>query len=131
MGFHFLDSGAVAAILWAPIGAGLGYLGGKWSESSWEPCRQVLQESISKFDPMAALATKLKGALDRAGVQTLAIGTEAGVGKDALAKQRQEHLYRPNIANRASPLRCLVQHLVFGRSNSRSTVRSGYEDIPL
>jgi len=26
--------GAVAGILWAPIGAGLGYLGGKWSESS-------------------------------------------------------------------------------------------------
>ena len=72
----------MAAILWAPIGAGLGYLGGKWSESSWEPCRQVLQESISKFDPMAALATKLKGALDHAGVQTLAIGTEAGVGND-------------------------------------------------
>jgi hypothetical protein len=61
------------------IGAGLGYLGGKWSESSWEPCRQLLQESISKFDPMAALATKLKGALDHAGVQTLEIGTASGV----------------------------------------------------
>ena len=85
MTFPFLGVGAMAAILWAPIGAGLGYLGGKWSESSWEPCRQVLQESISKFDPMAALATKLKGALDHAGVQTLEIGTEAGVGNDALA----------------------------------------------
>ena len=77
--------GAMAAILWAPIGGALGYLGGKWSESSWEPCRQVLQESISKFDPMAALATKLKGVLDRAGVQTLEIGMESGVGSDALA----------------------------------------------
>jgi hypothetical protein len=34
---------------------------------------------------MAALATKLKAALDHAGVQTLAIGTEAGVGNEALA----------------------------------------------
>ena len=85
IGAPFLAVGPVAGILWAPIGAGLGYLGGKWSESSWEPCRKVLQESISKFDPMAALATKLKGALDRAGVQTLEIGTRSGVGNDALA----------------------------------------------
>ena len=34
---------------------------------------------------MAALATKLKGALDHAEVQTLAIGTVAGVGNEALA----------------------------------------------
>jgi hypothetical protein len=85
IGAPFLAVGPVAGILWAPIGAGLGYLGGKWSESSWEPCRKVLQESISKFDPMAALATKLKGALDRTEVQTLEIGTESGAGSDALA----------------------------------------------
>jgi hypothetical protein len=83
--FAVIPFGLAAGILWAPIGAGLGYLGGKWSESSWEPCRQVLQESIGKFDPMAALATKLKGALDRAGVQTLEIGAESGAGKEALA----------------------------------------------
>ena len=85
MTFPLLGVGETAAILWAPIGAALGYLGGKWSESSWEPCRQVLQESISKFRPMAALATKLKGALDHAEVQTLEIGTEAGVASAALA----------------------------------------------
>ena len=85
MTFPLIGIGEVAGILWAPIGAGLGYLGGKWSESSWEPCRKVLQESISKADPMAALATKLKGALDRGGVRTLEIGTEAGIGNDALA----------------------------------------------
>ena len=83
----FRGIGAMAALVWAPIGVGLGYLGGKWSESSWEPCRQVLQESISKFDPMAALATKLKAALDRVGVQTLAIGTEAGDVKSIFTAQ--------------------------------------------
>lgn len=83
----FLGPGAMVAAFWAPIGAGLGYLGGKWSESSWEPCRQVLQESISKFDPMAALTTKLKAALDRVGVQTLAIGTEAGDVKSIFTAQ--------------------------------------------
>ena len=84
MTFPLLGVGETAAILWAPIGAGLGYLGGKWSESSWEPCRKVLQESISKFDPMAALSTKLKAALDHAGVQTLEIGKETGAEKDVL-----------------------------------------------
>jgi hypothetical protein len=71
--------GAVAlAILWAPVGTVLGYLSGKWSESSWEPCRKALQESLSKFDPTAELATKLKAALDNWGVSTLEIGMQAG-----------------------------------------------------
>jgi hypothetical protein len=87
MSVLFPGPGAMVAFFWAPIGAGLAYLGGKWSESSWEPCRQVLQESISKFDPMAALATKLKAALDRVGVQTLAIGTEAGDVKSIFTAQ--------------------------------------------
>jgi hypothetical protein len=67
--------GVAAAILWAPIGAGLGYLGGKWSESSWEPCRQALQDSLSEFDPMAVLGTKLKAKLEQAGVPILEIAT--------------------------------------------------------
>lgn len=76
--------GAVAlAILWAPVGATLGYLGGKWSESSWEPCQKALQESLSKFDPTAALAVKLKGALDNWSVAALEIGTQADGGAEA------------------------------------------------
>jgi hypothetical protein len=74
------------AILWAPVGTVLGYLGAKWSESSWEPCRQTLQESLRRFDPMAVLATKLKAALNREGVQSLEIGTAgADAGDEALA----------------------------------------------
>jgi hypothetical protein len=76
--------GAGFAVLWAPVGTSLGYLGGKWSESSWEPCRQALQQSISEFDPMVALATKLKAALHHEGVQTLEIGTGAEAGDETL-----------------------------------------------
>lgn len=74
-------AGAIAAfaILWAPIGTVLGYLGGKWSESGWEPCRQALQESLSKFDP-ALLASKLKSALNHRAVQILDIDPETGLG---------------------------------------------------
>jgi hypothetical protein len=75
----------VGAILWAPVGTVLGYLGGKWSESSWEPCRKALQESLTKFDPMAALATKLKTAVESAGVPTQEIATGVGAGAEALA----------------------------------------------
>ena len=74
----------IGAILWAPVGTALGYLGGKWSESSWEPCRKALQESLSKFDPMAALATKLKAALDHEEVQTLEIGMGGDAGPEVL-----------------------------------------------
>jgi hypothetical protein len=78
--------GAVGfAILWAPVGAALGYLGGKWSESSWEPCREALQESLIKFEPIVALTTKLKAALVNAGVPTLEIATGAGAEAEALA----------------------------------------------
>jgi hypothetical protein len=79
--------GAGFAVLWAPVGTILGYLGGKWSESSWEPCRQALQESLTKFEPMVALATKLKAALDHEGVPTLEIATVAGAGAEALASE--------------------------------------------
>jgi hypothetical protein len=75
------------AIAWAPVGTALGYLGGKWSESSWEPCRKALQESLSKFDPMAALAAKLKAALENAGVPTLEIATGVGAGAEALSRE--------------------------------------------
>ncbi len=70
------------AVLWAPVGTVLGYVGGKFSESSWEPCRLALQESITKFDPMTALATQLKAALDHEGVQSLMIGTVANAGDE-------------------------------------------------
>jgi hypothetical protein len=73
----------MGAILWAPVGAAFGYLGGKWSESSWDSCRQALQESLSKFDPMAALATKLKAAIDNWGIPTLDIAADAGARAEA------------------------------------------------
>jgi hypothetical protein len=77
--------GAGFAVLWAPVGAILGYLGGKWSESSWEPCRQALQKSLTKFEPMVALATKFKAALESAGVPTIEITTGTNAGAEALA----------------------------------------------
>jgi hypothetical protein len=73
--------GVAAALLWAPVGAALGYAGGKWSESKWEPCRQALQESLSAFDPMAVLGTKLKSELERAGMTTIEIATDAAGAK--------------------------------------------------
>ncbi len=81
-------AGAVVALAlaWAPVGTVLGYLGGKWSESSWEPCRQALQESITKFDPMAALATKLKTALEHEEVQTIDIGIRTNAEGEALPR---------------------------------------------
>jgi hypothetical protein len=75
------------ALAWAPVGATLGYLGGKWSESSWEPCQKALQESLTKFDPMAVLATKIKSALEHEEVQTLDIGTGDDAGGGALASE--------------------------------------------
>lgn len=72
-------------ILWAPVGTILGYVGGKFSESSWEPCRKALQESLTKFDPMAVLATELKTALDDEGMQVLEIGVGGNAGHEALA----------------------------------------------
>lgn len=76
-------AGAIAtfAILWAPIGTALGYLGGRWSESDWQPCRQALQESLGRFDP-AALAGKLKTALNDTAVHNLDIGREPEFGAD-------------------------------------------------
>lgn len=74
-------------ILWAPLGSILGYLGGKISESSWEPCRQALQESLIKFDPMNALATSLKIALDHEEVQTVVIGAAGAAGDVALVNE--------------------------------------------
>lgn len=71
-------------ILWAPVGTVLGYVGGKFSESSWEPCRKALQESLTKFDPMAVLATELKAALDDERIQVLEIGVSGNAGPKAL-----------------------------------------------
>jgi hypothetical protein len=77
------------AILWAPVGltlgAASGFLGGKLSESSFEPCRQVIQQSILKFDPMQALNTKLKAVLRQSGVQIVEVGgaqNASGSGND-------------------------------------------------
>ncbi len=74
--------GAGFAVLWAPVGTVLGYVGGKFSESSWEPCRLALQASLTQFDPMTALTTRLKAALDHEQVQTLMIGTVADAGDE-------------------------------------------------
>lgn len=74
----------MGGVLWAPVGAALGYLGGKISESSWEPCRQALQESLMKFDPMAAFATRLKAALDQEEVQSIDLRTGIDAGDEAL-----------------------------------------------
>ena len=82
----------IGGVLWAPVGTVLGYLGGKWSESSWEPCRQALRESISKFNPMASLGAKLKAVLDHWGVQTLEIGMGGDAGDEALGTDSQSIL---------------------------------------
>jgi hypothetical protein len=67
------------------LGAASGFLGGKLSESSFEPCRQVIQQSILKFDPMQALNTKLKAVLRQSGVQIVEVGgaqNASGSGND-------------------------------------------------
>lgn len=74
------------AILGAPVGTVLGYLGGKWSESSWDPCPQALQDSLTKFDPIEALSVRLKAALDHANIPTLDIWAGSGAHGDDITK---------------------------------------------
>jgi hypothetical protein len=74
------------ALLWAPAGAAFGYLGGKWSESSWDPCRQMLQESLTPFDPIGVLFAKLKATLDRASVQSLVLSAKPEPRADEAGK---------------------------------------------
>ena len=85
-GLGGFGGGALAgfAVLWAPVGTVLGYVGGKWSESTWEPCRQALQESLIKYDPMVALGTKLKSSLDHEKVQSVEIGMRGNAEDEAL-----------------------------------------------
>ena len=99
--------GVAAALLWAPMGAALGYVGGKLSESTWEPCRQALQESLSKFDPMAVLGTKLKSELERAGVTTLEIATDATGAKASDVKTILIAQIQGVVLRFCSPTLCL------------------------
>jgi hypothetical protein len=60
------------AILWAPVGATLGglggYVGGKWSESRFEPCRRTLHESLRVLEPDTLLRQQLSAALNNWGI---------------------------------------------------------------
>jgi hypothetical protein len=60
------------AVMWAPVGATLGglggYIGGKWSESRFEPCRKSLRESLSELEPDAVLRKKLTATLGNRGI---------------------------------------------------------------
>lgn len=78
------------AIMWAPVGATLGglggYVGGKWTESKFEPCRKSLRDSISGFDPDAVLRQKLTAALGTWGIPL----TEINLTKDVDAAEHNQ-----------------------------------------
>jgi hypothetical protein len=95
--------GVIGGVLWAPVGTVLGYLGGKWSESSWEPCRQALQKALIKFDPMAALAAKLKAALDNWNVPALDIAEDRGAGADTTDVKSILHAQIQRVVLRLCP----------------------------
>jgi len=78
------------AVLWAPVGATLGglggYVGGKWSESRFEPCRKSLHESLSELEPDAVLRQKLGAALGNWGIPL----TEVNLTEEADATEHDQ-----------------------------------------
>jgi hypothetical protein len=87
-GLQGAAAGAGLAILWAPVGIVLGYLGGKWSAASFEGCRKIIEQSVIEFDTTDQLQNRLAGRLEQWRVQTAELrGQVANEAKSILELQ--------------------------------------------